>query len=152
MKQGTFPGDELRRYRKERGLSLADVFRKTRIPMRHLDAMERGDARALPPLCYASGFVRTYCQFLGIPPERYCDCLRGCDLPVSRFRHRRATAPEGPSWKDELLTWASICAVLIVVWLTYAYVVRPDAGVSDKNVEAGTVEMVVPPAPANLEF
>ena len=71
MKQTGFPGHELREQRQELGLSPSDVYRKTRIPMRYLSAMEEGDVSSLPPMCYAQGFVKTYCAFLGLDAERY---------------------------------------------------------------------------------
>lgn len=59
-------GDVLRRNREERGLSLADVSRETRIPQRHLLALEEGHHERLPSLTYAVGFIRSYAKALGL--------------------------------------------------------------------------------------
>ncbi len=155
MNQTDFPGDELRERREELGLSTADVYRKTRIPISYLVAMERGAVTELPPMCYAAGFVRTYCRFLKLDPERFCDCLRACTQPPpGRFLRRTSSSPAWtwPSWLNETLTWAAVCAGFLLAWFTYSAVLRPNADATDSHVEAGTTEMVLPPPPAELDF
>jgi cytoskeleton protein RodZ len=61
--------DTLKRKRLDRGFDLADVARETRIPLRHLTALELGDFSNLPALAYATGFVRTYARYLGLDPD-----------------------------------------------------------------------------------
>lgn len=58
-------GDRLRAARLSAGLSLEDIAEKTRIPLRHLDALERSDYAALPSFTYAAGFVRAFARALG---------------------------------------------------------------------------------------
>lgn len=52
--------------REEMGLTLADVFAKTRISMKNLAALEQGDFAALPPPVYTKAFIRQYAEFLAI--------------------------------------------------------------------------------------
>ena len=47
-------GELLRRAREQKGLSLEDIAKKTRIPQRHLASIETGDFDALPGRTYAS--------------------------------------------------------------------------------------------------
>jgi len=61
-------GEALRRAREERGLSLAEVERATRIRARHLAALENEDLSGLSPV-YSRGFLRTYARFLGLDAE-----------------------------------------------------------------------------------
>jgi cytoskeleton protein RodZ len=61
--------DQLKRKRLDRGFDLADVARETRIPLRHLNALETGDFNSLPALAYSVGFVRTYARYLGLDPD-----------------------------------------------------------------------------------
>ena len=60
-------GAELKAAREAAGLSLEEVSRRTRIPARHLDALERGELHKLPPGPYRSGYARQYRIFLGLP-------------------------------------------------------------------------------------
>jgi len=148
-----YPGDELRRQREELGLSLQDVFAETHIPIVYIEAIENGDLESLPPLGYCVGFLRTYCNLLGLSPERYVDSLQVCARRAGRVPRTPGKSKRSPfPWYEDMVTWAAISAFLLLAWLTYAVVVRPQAGVDDKRVEADTREMVVPPASAEPPF
>jgi cytoskeleton protein RodZ len=58
-------GDRLRAARVKAGLDLSDVATRTRIPQRHLTAIENGDYSALPALTYCVGFVKSYARAVG---------------------------------------------------------------------------------------
>jgi cytoskeleton protein RodZ len=58
-------GDRLRGLREAQGLDLSDVAARTRIPLRHLEAIEASDYAALPSQTYALGFVRSYARSVG---------------------------------------------------------------------------------------
>ncbi len=59
-------GDQLRAARIRVGLDLSDVATRTRIPQRHLAAIEAGDYAALPALTYCVGFVKAYARAVGV--------------------------------------------------------------------------------------
>lgn len=58
-------GEMLRRARDAQGLSLDDVGARTRVPLRHLEAIEAGTLDALPSSTYAVGFARAYARAVG---------------------------------------------------------------------------------------
>lgn len=58
-------GDRLRAARERQGMSLAEVGARTRVPLRHLEAIEASNYGALPSPTYAVGFVRAYARALG---------------------------------------------------------------------------------------
>ncbi len=60
-------GQRLREQRIQRGLSLEDVTRETKIRPAFLKAIERGEYHKLPASAYAQGFVVNYADFLGFP-------------------------------------------------------------------------------------
>jgi cytoskeletal protein RodZ len=62
-------GEELRRERELREISLREVSEATKINVRHLEAMERNDFAHLPGGLFNKGFVRAYCEFIGIDAE-----------------------------------------------------------------------------------
>ena len=62
-------GEELRRERELREISLREVSQATKISMRFLEAMERNDFSYLPGGLFNRGFVRAYCQHIGIDSE-----------------------------------------------------------------------------------
>src|SRR3954451_5206237 len=59
-------GERLRAAREEKGLSLEDVAKQTRIPIRHLEHIERGEWDALPAITYSVGFARSYATAVGL--------------------------------------------------------------------------------------
>jgi cytoskeleton protein RodZ len=67
---GSSVGQTLKRKRLERGFDLADIARETRIPLRHLEAIEQDNYDRLPAYPYAVGFVRNYTKFLGLPADQ----------------------------------------------------------------------------------
>ncbi len=62
-------GEELRRERELRDISLSEVAEATKISVRFLEAIERNDFESLPGGVYNRGIVRAYCQFIGADPE-----------------------------------------------------------------------------------
>lgn len=55
-------GERLRAAREALGLSLPEVAARTRVPLRHLEAIETSDFNGLPSVTYAVGFVRSYAR------------------------------------------------------------------------------------------
>ena len=62
-------GARLKQQRLERRLELADVARETRVPMRHLAAIEADEHESLPALPYTIGFVKSYARCVGLSPD-----------------------------------------------------------------------------------
>jgi len=58
-------GERLRASREKLSLSLADIAARTRIPLRHLEAIETSNFAGLPSATYAVGFVRGYARAVG---------------------------------------------------------------------------------------
>ncbi|AXJ94869.1 MULTISPECIES: helix-turn-helix domain-containing protein [unclassified Sphingomonas] len=59
-------GGRLRAARESRGLSLAEVAGRTRVPQRHLEALETGSYGQLPSPTYAMGFSKAYARAVGL--------------------------------------------------------------------------------------
>ena len=55
--------------REAAGISLVDIARDTRVPVRHLKAIDIDDHTNLPALPYAIGFVKSYARAVGLDPE-----------------------------------------------------------------------------------
>jgi cytoskeletal protein RodZ len=83
-------GSLLRELREQRGVSLEELARSTRINPRFLAALEMDDFAAVPAGPFAKGFIRACCEALGSPPEAL---LAQCSLPT----RDPAGLPEPPS-------------------------------------------------------
>ena len=62
-------GEELRREREIRGISLKEIADSTKISRRFLEAIERNDHKTLPAPVFTRGFVREYARYLGLNTE-----------------------------------------------------------------------------------
>jgi transcriptional regulator with XRE-family HTH domain len=115
-------GEQLRRAREAKGLSLDDVASRTRIPIRHLQNIEREDWDALPAATYAVGFTRNYANALGLDGATLARALRD---RIGGPSHR-AAAPEYYAQADparvppKSLVFAAIfLAILIGAYLVW---------------------------------
>lgn len=61
---------ELKAERERNGVSLKAIADATRIPLRHLQELERGDIDNWPAGVYAKSWARDYAKEAGIDPER----------------------------------------------------------------------------------
>lgn len=64
--QNLSASEEMRRAREAAGMSLEDLATRTRVPLRHLAALETGDYQSLPGTTYAAGFSRAYARAVGL--------------------------------------------------------------------------------------
>src|SRR4051812_20950944 len=64
-------GDELRREREIRGISLKEIADATKISKRFLDAIERNDHKTLPAPVSPRGFARKYAPSLARNPDKW---------------------------------------------------------------------------------
>jgi cytoskeleton protein RodZ len=62
-------GDELRRERLVREISLEEISAATKISIRLLTALENSDLSRLPAPAFTRGFIRSYALHIGIDPE-----------------------------------------------------------------------------------
>jgi cytoskeletal protein RodZ len=63
-------GDQLRREREMRGITLEEITESTKISRRHLEALEGEHFDQLPGGVFNKGFVRAYARFLGIDGDQ----------------------------------------------------------------------------------
>jgi len=61
----TTVGEKLRGARLAQGLDLAEIALRTRVPQRHLEAIEASNYAALPSNTYAMGFAKAYARAVG---------------------------------------------------------------------------------------
>ena len=84
------PGERLRAAREAQGLTLADIATRTRIPTRHLEAIEEGHYTSLPSITYATGFTKAYARAVGIDEV---DVAREARAEIDRSWDREPTRP-----------------------------------------------------------
>ncbi|PIP18814.1 MAG: hypothetical protein COT38_01270 [Candidatus Omnitrophica bacterium CG08_land_8_20_14_0_20_41_16] len=63
-------GERLKKIRQEKGLTLEDLHKKTRVHLNILKAIEGETLTNLSPV-YLKGFIKIYCKALGLDPKEY---------------------------------------------------------------------------------
>src|SRR6266568_7051373 len=98
-------GEELRREREIRGISLKEIADATKISRRFLEAIERNDHRTLPAPVFTRGFIREYARYLGLNCDeivnRYNYAAAGDDRIEKSVHLERLVAPPPPPLKDK---------------------------------------------------
>ncbi len=110
-------GTIMRRARDAKGLSLAEVATRTRVPLRHLQAIEDGDYGALPGLTYCAGFARAYARAVGLDEVSLVAKVRGEVDATGEFTSPyEVDEPADPARiPPRALAWAAaIVAILII--------------------------------------
>jgi len=63
-------GEQLKNLRSDGRVTLFEVSRETKIPVKYIEMIEEGKYEKLPPDVYVKGFLRAYAEFLGIEPKK----------------------------------------------------------------------------------
>src|SRR4051812_40154755 len=80
-------GEELRREREIRGISLKEISDATKISKRFLDSIERNDHKTLPAPVFTRGFVREYARYLGLNTEEMVNRYNFAAAGDDRIEH-----------------------------------------------------------------
>ena len=110
-------GENLRREREMRGVSLEEISSATKISLRFLDAIEREDFSKLPGGIFSRSFIRSYARYLGLDEERVVAEFQLAARPQMDFDlHRMAagkTSSGRPATRTPLI--ATLVAVVLLV-------------------------------------
>ncbi|MEW6060986.1 MAG: helix-turn-helix domain-containing protein [Bacteroidota bacterium] len=85
--------DELRKEREARGITLAEIAKKTRINVKYLEAIEQGAFDVLPET-YLRAFIKSYAETIGLSTS---EVLYKYDLLVSKKYSEPSSAAESPT-------------------------------------------------------
>lgn len=120
-------GEQLRRARLERGVNLREVAEQTRITMRHLEAIEADDYKALPGGIFNKSFIKSYARHVGFPEARALELYERAarasgvqtdEPPTSPQRSRVYT---GETARSPLMTFG-LSAIIVGLLILVVYV------------------------------
>ncbi len=144
-------GERLRAAREEKELSLEDIAAQTRIPRRHLEAIEAADWDRLPAPTYTIGFARSYAGVVGLDRAEIADQLRS-EMGGQRAASTTAEVfePADPArTMPKSLVIGAILAVIVLIlamsWLSRRSLDQPDEGAA--NTVAAAPEAAPATAP-----
>lgn len=120
--------------RERRGVTLHEIANRTRIPLRHLEELERGDVSHWPAGVYARSWARDYAREAGIDPDRVTAFIAPvADVDVSPDEIRKARSLDGrvtvggfefPIDPELLKRIATVALVMTVLVLAALYLSR----------------------------
>lgn len=113
-------GEELRRLREDRGLSLREVSDATHIGSRFLQAIESDNYTILPGGIFNRGFVRSYARYVGLDEEQAL-VLYNQQLEAQGGETPRSAAPSWDGIDEEVSSpWGSIALIVIILLILSA--------------------------------
>lgn len=123
-------GERLAIARQAHQLTLHDIASRTRIPMRHLEAMEAGKFETLPGRTYAIGFGKAYARAVELPEDEIAQQIRESLGGVSGAPTREVTQfdldepSKVPSARLALLAAVTGAVILLAgfgIWRSYLF-------------------------------
>jgi cytoskeleton protein RodZ len=145
---GQSVGERLRVAREAKKLSLDDVARQTRIPVRHLEHIERGEWDALPALTYSVGFARSYANVVDLDGAQI-----GAEVRQQLGGVRPGAAAAAPFYEPADPARVpprtlAIAAAVIAVLLVIGYLVWRSGAVGEDSPADVAITQADPPAGA----
>lgn len=141
-------GEELRRERIVRDISLEEISAATKISLRLLRALEQSDLSRLPAPTFTRGFIRAYSLHLGIDPEEkvnaYLADLSGDSAEGVGSKKGR---PRSRFWRGRRSTAGTIVGGVAAVLLILGFIASPQR--RERPVRA--LKMAPPAAPVSLK-
>lgn len=101
-------GQKLKNARESQGLTLAQIYERTKIPVNHLQAIDTGVTDDLPEPVYVAGFIKRYAECVGLNGQNLSD------------EYRKQATPERSSNGDA--SWGSRSSVAQPVLVSAPYV------------------------------
>lgn len=123
-------GQELRREREKRAVSLKDISDRTKISLRYLEALEKGDYKALPGPFFIKSILRAYAKDCGLDEDHFYALYRQETRPeIGAEATPEKPAPRPPAGKRRRRAALALgLAGLILLGAAaavYVYILKP---------------------------
>ena len=100
-------GPNLRRIRLQRGITLEQIAKTTKVPRELFEGLERNDFSRWPTGIYARAYVRQYAYAVGVDPDstvdEFCRSFEHGDRRAERIvREQSAIVGHSLTWQDDV--------------------------------------------------
>lgn len=141
----------LRRARERRGLTLQEIAKETKLPRRHLEALEQDNLTLLPAGFYQRAEIRTYGQAVGLDQQvllaKLDSALKPAEVRATPREIRQTARPTRPRSRGYAFLAFVTLAVAVLV-----YALTPDSqapgGPALQPEQTEPVGAVSPPPPS----
>jgi cytoskeleton protein RodZ len=115
---------DLKAIREAKGLTLQDIFARTRITVVNLDAIEQGQFHRLPAPVYARTFIKHYAQVIGMESRTLLDAydryLKSIDDRILQDQQESGERQNKEKRFKQLVGLSCILLILIVAFLFFS--------------------------------
>lgn len=106
--------------RTEHGLDIEQVARETNIARRYLEALETDDYSVFPAEPYVVGFLRNYCEYLGLNPEEVIKLYKQVKIQETNPPTDELLPKKGFEInRSVLFAFVGIASLIIIVFASY---------------------------------
>jgi cytoskeleton protein RodZ len=119
-------GERLKKIRLGKGISIEEVAKKTKVALSILKAIEEDGFINLEPI-YIKGFIKIYCNYLGVPPSDFIAELKEPQVEVKLSDdEEKATTFLHPLPVRRPFPWVKVLMVAgaVIIFLFFARFVR----------------------------
>lgn len=119
-------GQELKRERELRGISLEEISESTKINLKFLQAMEEDKLEVMPSKFFIKALLRTYAKFLGLEEHSVLNKYHEASILQEQAQpteeqlrtSREETSKKRKRWTASILLGA--CLLILIGWLYYS--------------------------------
>ncbi|MFC1612485.1 helix-turn-helix domain-containing protein [Patescibacteria group bacterium] len=106
---------ELQNIRRKNGITLETMQKETKIPIKHLKALEEGSTKLLPDIIYTKNIIKKYLSFFNVDAGPF---ITGLNL-----ERKEKESPEKPLDKKTLVVIPRIIKSVVIIFFTLALIV-----------------------------
>ena len=139
------PGERLKQARLERGISLEEAEKATKIRRAYLAALEEEDFDRLPSAIYAKGFLQVYARYLGLNIEEILGLFPMLEAPT-----KMRPLPKLPKSPPRIAAWVVFSIILIAIAAGGYYLYREQQVKYLEQAEAHFQIPTATPTPTEL--
>jgi transcriptional regulator with XRE-family HTH domain len=152
-------GQELKRERELRGISLKEIADTTKIGLRFLRALEEDRLDLLPEKFFTRGIIRSYAKYLGLDEENimntYLENLQTAEEEEAKeFETEESPKPlprKIKSWLVVTLTFIAVLALVIVLYFVFQEKEIPSDAHIPPPLPPAEEKPIVSPPPVKTE-
>jgi len=148
-------GQELRKLRESRNISIEEIASSTKIIGRYIQAVEEDRFDAMPGGFFILGIIRSYAKYLGLDPDETLRRYREAGLIPKPAYTESARATAEPPLEAARRSPARIAGVAVIAIVSIAVIFlwrarRPHPSAPQVKTDAAVTEVqpVTPPQPA----
>jgi len=146
-------GQELRRERELRGVSLNEISESTKISIRYLRALETDSLEILPGQFFTKGIIRAYAKHLGLEEESvlnkyYEDILLREQLLEKEKKKKEYAVGETPRRITSMLPYGlALIIVALVVLSVFILSPKKSSSLEETFIPTVSLQAGLPPSP-----